>query len=110
MRTVDELRPLTAGRLLELWRDSRGIEDPLERVMLCNVRILAECCYFRGEPAYSGEAEALEDLTAREIEQLLRRLSEGGGGGLRLGDGLRPEDGGANPEFDAARFEALREE
>ena len=48
MRDVDELRPLTAGRLLELWREGRETEDPLERVLLCNGRILAECCFCQG--------------------------------------------------------------
>ena len=32
MREIDELRPLTAGRLLELWQEAReAAEDPLER-------------------------------------------------------------------------------
>ena len=103
MRDIDELRPLTAGRLLELWRDTGRIEDPLERVLLCNAKILAECCYFQGERAYGGEMEALSDLTGREIDCLLRRLAEGGGSRpLRTGP---PEE---NPKFDAARFQALR--
>ena len=41
MRKMDELRPLTAGRLLALWRECRETEDPLERVLRCNGRILA---------------------------------------------------------------------
>ena len=37
MRTVDALKPLTAGELLELWRYYRErVEDPLERTLLCN--------------------------------------------------------------------------
>ena len=104
MRDMDELRPLTAGRLLELWRDSREIQDPLERVLVCNVRILMECCRYQGERVYGGEQEALADLTGHEIDRLLRRLAEGGG---PLG-GRSPED--ANPAFDPARFEALRGE
>lgn len=104
MRDIDELRPLTAGRLLELWKEARDIEDPLERVLLCNVRILLECCRCQGKPVYGGEAEALADLTAREMERLLRRLAEGGGITGRPG-----EDAG-NPNFDAARFAALRGE
>ena len=105
MRNMDELRPLTAGRLLELWKASRDIEDPLERVLVCNVRILMECCRFRGERVYSGEQEALAELTGQEIERLLRRLAEGGGSldGRSQGD----EE---NPKLDPARFEALRRE
>ena len=79
MRDIDELRPLTAGRLLELWRQCREAEDPLERVLRCNGRILSECCFFQGERVYGDETEALADLTGREMERLLRRLSEGGG-------------------------------
>ena len=107
MREADELRPLTAGRLLELWQEYRETGDPLERVLRCNGRILSECCYFRGERVYAGEAEALEDLTPRRMERLLERLAEGGGP-------LEGRSGGApaeeNPDFDAARFEALRGE
>ena len=105
MRDMDELRPLTAGRLLELWRDSRGIEDPLERVLLCNVRVLMECCRFRGEPVYGSEEDALSDLTGREMDRLLRRLAEGGGREDR-----RPGESRSNPAFDPARFETLRGE
>lgn len=107
MRQADELRPLTAGQLLALWQEYRETEDPLERVLRCNGRILSECCFFQGQRVYTDEAEALEDLTPRQTERLLARLAEGGG---PLGD--RPENGPAeeNPEFDAARFEALRGE
>ena len=50
MREIDELRPLTAGRLLALWREVReAAEDPLERTVLCNARIAAACCFFRGD-------------------------------------------------------------
>ena len=103
MRDVDELRPLTAGRLLELWREGRETEDPLERVLLCNGRILAECCFCQGERVYGTPADALEDLTGRQMDGLLRRLAEGGG---PLPD-RRPQAGTVNPEFDAARFAAL---
>lgn len=107
MREADELRPLTAGRLLALWREYREAEDPLERVLRCNGRILSECCFFQGQRVFTDETEALESLTPRQMEWLLTRLAEGGG---PLGD--RPEGGLSeeNPEFDAARFEALRGE
>lgn len=46
MRTVDALKPLTAGELLELWRYYRErVEDPLERTLLCNAAILRDSCY-----------------------------------------------------------------
>ena len=80
-------------------------EDPLERVLLCNGRILAACCFARGEPVYKDETEALADLTGRQMEQLLLRLAEGGGCEDR-----RPRRETMNPKFDAERFEALRGE
>lgn len=99
MREMDELRGLSAGRLLALWRESRG-EDPLERALLCNARILAECCYLRGERVYAGETEVLADLSARQMERLLLRLAEGE---------TAPAAGAGNPAFDPARFAALEE-
>lgn len=104
MRRMDELRPLTAGRLLELWRTCREVsEDPLERTLLCNARILAECCLFRGEAVYEGPEPVLRDLTGREMERLLTLLAEGG----RVPD--LPAAPAENPAFDAARFEELKE-
>ena len=105
MRDVDELRAPTAGRLLALWRECRKTEDPLERVLLCNGRILAECCFFQGERVYGDETEALADLTGRQMETLLLRLAEDGGPGDR-----RPPAGPVNPAFDGRRFEKLRGE
>ncbi len=105
MRDMDELRPPKLGRLLALWRESRAAEDPLERVLVCNGRILSECCFFQGERVYGDGAEALADLTGRQMEALLLRLAEGGGFERR-----RPRGETVNPEFDAARFEALRGE
>lgn len=102
MRDVDELRPLTAGRLLELWQAYRKVQDPLERVLRCNGRILSECCFSQGERVYGNEAEVLTDLTGRQMERLLRQLAEGGGSEDR-----RSPAGTVNPEFDAARFAAL---
>lgn len=106
MREIDELRPLTAGRLLALWRESRDSGDPLERALLCNGRILARCCFFRGAPVYRDEAEALEDLTGRQMERLLLRLAEGGG----EEEPPAPGPGAENPAFDPARFDELRGE
>jgi len=57
MRTVDALKPLTAGELLELWRYYRErVEDPLERTLLCNAAILRDSCYCQGEAIYGDEA------------------------------------------------------
>lgn len=106
MRDVDELRPLRLGRLLELWRQCRECGDPLERVLLCNGRILAESCFFRGEPVYGDEREALEDLTGRQMERLLWKLAEGGGEDRSP----QADRGTVNPAFDAARFAALQGE
>ena len=100
MREIDELRPLTAGRLLALWREVReAAEDPLERTVLCNARIAAACCFFRGEPVFEDERAVLAALTGRQLERLLLRLAEAEPG---------PE-GTGNPSFDHGRFEALRE-
>ena len=78
----------------------------LERVLLCNGRILAESCFFQGEAVYGNEAEVLEDLTGGQMERLLRKLAEGGGGERRPRAGRET----VNPAFDTARFEALRGE
>lgn len=96
---IDALRPLSAGALLALWRACREVaEDPLERTVLCNARVLAACCFFGGEAAFPDEMAVLERLTPREMETLLRQLAEGGGPG-------REE----NPAFDPARFQELEE-
>lgn len=101
MREIDELRPLTAGRLLALWREVRErAEDPLERTVLCNARIAAESCFYRGEPVFASEQEVLAALTGRQLEGLLRRLS---------GEAPAPV-GAGNPAFDESRFAALRGE
>ena len=98
MREVDELRPLTAGRLLAIWRESgREAEDPLERSLLSNARVLAECCWAGGELAFPDSGAVLEELTAREMESLLELL------------GGKSEAAQLNPAFDPARFQALRE-
>lgn len=105
MRDIDELRPLSLSRLLELWRQCREYADPLEQVLLCNGRVLAESCFYQGGPVYGDGAEALEDLTGRQMERLLWKLAEGGGD-------RRPPAGRetVNPAFDTARFDALRGE
>ena len=100
MRTWDELRPLSAGRLLALWRESgKAAEEPLERALLCNAAVIAESCFLEGEPVFERAETVLEELTPREMEELLRHLTV-----------ERPAAGAVeNPAFDTERFEALRE-
>ena len=100
MRQPDELRHLTAGRLLTLWRESgKAAEELMERALLCNAAVIAECCFLQGEPVFAGTEAVLEELSPREMETLLRRLT------LETPRGQEEE----NPAFDTARFEALRE-
>lgn len=98
MREIDQLRPLTAGRLLAIWREGREqTQDVLERSLLTNAQVLAECCFFQGKAVFSGREDVLEALTAPEMERLLERL---------CGD----EHGGTeNPCFDMGKFSAMRE-
>lgn len=100
MRAVDELRAPTAGRLLTLWQESgEAAEEPVERGMLCNAQVLAESCFYQGEPVFPNGESVLEELTPREMEGLLRQLAFG----RENGSGAR------NPAFDPARFCALEE-
>ena len=100
MREIDELRPLTALRLLTLWRESGcKAEEAMERALLCNAAVLAESCFFRKEPVFQGAEAVLEMLTPHEMEVLLRRLVEG----------KAAPEGAGNPAFDAQRFRALQE-
>ena len=101
MRSWDELRPLTAGRLLTLWRESgKAAEEPLERALLCNAAVIAESCFWQGEAVFECPEAVLESMTPREMEALLQRMAEG----------KNPLGGEENPAFDAERFEALRKE
>ena len=100
MREPDELRQLTALKLLTIWREcGEAAEEPMERALLCNARVLAECCFCQGEPVFESGEEVLERLTAREMETLLRRLAQE--------DVSVPAE--ENPAFDPARFKCLRE-
>jgi len=100
MREWDELRHLTAGRLLTLWRESgKTAEESMERALLCNAAVIAESCFFQGEPVFESAEAVLEALSPREMENLLRRLAV-----------EKPAvDAVENPDFDTERFEALRE-
>lgn len=100
MRTVDALKPLTAGELLRLWQAFRErIKDPLERTLLCNAAVLKESCRCGGEAVYGDEWEVLRDLTPREMEMLLLRLAEG-----------EPAAEQANGAFDWQRFTEMKGE
>lgn len=96
---IDAVRPLSAARLLSIWQDSRELDDPLERSLLCNARVLADCCFSQGEPAFEDAHAVLEQLTARQMEVLLRRLS----------DESAPSPDTGNPAFDLERFRRLLE-
>ena len=96
---IDGLQPMPAARLLEIWRDTREkTEEPLERCLLCNAQVLAECCFRDGEAVFHSAAEVLEQLTGRQIEALLRRL---------MGE-EPPAPETVNPAFDPERFRALK--
>ena len=100
MRTVDEMKPLTAVELLNLWQTYRQrSDDPLERTLLCNAAILRDSCHCQGEAVYGDELEVLRDLTPGEMEDLLLRLAEG--------EALPEERGGT---FDLQRFADMKGE
>ena len=96
MRTVDILKPLTAGELLELWRYYR---ERVEGTLLCNAAILRDSCLCEGKTVYGDELEVLRDLTPGEMEDLLLRLAEG--------EALPEERGGT---FDLQRFADMKGE
>ncbi|HJB32579.1 MAG TPA: hypothetical protein H9781_11130 [Candidatus Oscillibacter excrementavium] len=101
MDELDELRPPTAWRLLEIWRGTRELaEEPLERALLCNAQVLAESCLRQGAPVFDDGAAVLTRLTAGEMETLLRRLA---------GEGTSPVPAAVNRDFDQGRFQALKE-
>ena len=76
MSGMDELRPLTAGRLLAIRRTVRAAGgDALEEAALCNARVLAESCFRDGEPAFADAEAVLAALTFPEMETLLERLA-----------------------------------
>ncbi len=98
---LDELRPPTAWRLLEIWRQTRELaEEPLERALLCNAQVLAESCLRAGAPVFSDGEEVLARLTSGEMELLLRRLA---------GETPAAAPSAVNRRFDMERFRALRE-
>jgi len=107
---VDELRPLTAGRLLAIRREvRREAEDELEQALLCNARVLAECCYCREGPVFRDGDEVLGQMTCREMEALLSALAAGrGSAGAPVGASAA-SPASVNPHFDGQRFRRMRE-
>lgn len=100
---IDELRPLTAGRLLTIRREVCTKDcDRLETAALCNARVLAESCYTDGNRTFADGQAVLEAMTFQEMETLLQRLA------WRGGTAAPPP--AANPQFDEARFQAMRRE
>ena len=98
---IDRLRPMPAARLLAIWRDTREqTEEPLERCLLCNAQVLAECCWQGEERAFASAEQVLASLTGRQMEALLRRL---------MGEEPVRAPDAENPAFDPERFRALRE-
>lgn len=97
MEKIDELRPLSALRLLEIWRANQEAE-PLERALLCNAQVLAESCLCGGEPVFQNREAVLAALTTREMETLLQQLGGQGTSG----------SAGVNPGFCPERFAALK--
>lgn len=98
---IDRLRPMPAARLLAIWRDTREqTEEPLERCLLCNAQVLAECCWRGEERAFASAEQVLAALTGRQMEALLRRL---------MGEEPARAPDAENPAFDPERFRALRE-
>lgn len=99
MEELDELRPPTAWRLLEIWRGTRELaEEPLERALLCNAQVLAESCLRQGKPVFPDGAAVLIGLTAGEMETMLRRLA---------GEEPSPAPAAVNRDFDQGRFQAF---
>ncbi|MET0016453.1 hypothetical protein [Oscillibacter sp.] len=101
MTAPDRLIPLPAGRLLSIWRDvAEKEENEAVRGLLCNARVLAESCFLGEKRMFDGPEAVLEAMTVGEMETLLQRLA-----------GKEPSlPDGANPNFDPARFRAMRRE
>ena len=97
MGKIDELRPLSALRLLEIWRETQKAE-PLERAILCNAQVLAESCFYQDKAVFRNGEDVLAALTTREMETLLRRL----------GGQEPPGPAGGHPQFCPERFAALK--
>lgn len=97
----DRLNPLSAGRLLNIWRDVAAKEEnEAVRGLLCNAQVLAESCFLGEKRVFDSPEAVLEAMTVEEMEVLLQRLA-----------GEKPAlPTIANPNFNPARFQAMRRE
>lgn len=97
----DRLNPLSAGRLLSIWRDVSAKEkNESVRGLLCNAQVLAESCFLGEKRVFDSPEAVLEAMTVGEMEALLQRLA-----------GEKPSlPAMANPNFDPARFQVMRRE
>ncbi|MEA4941374.1 hypothetical protein SDC9_99529 [bioreactor metagenome] len=99
MTAPDKLNPLSAGRLLSIWRDMAAQEEnEAVRGLLCNARVLAESCFLGERRMFDGPEAVLETMTVGEMETLLQRLAS-----------KEPSfPTWANPNFDPVRFQTMR--
>lgn len=96
---LDRLKPPSAGRLLQIWREVAAREESeAARGLLCNARVLAESCFLGEKRVFDGAEAVLEELTAGEMEALVRRLA-----GEEV---FLPAE--VNAGFDAERFRGMR--
>lgn len=102
MKTAPErLTPLSAGRLLGIWREVAAQEEnETVRGLLCNAHVLAESCFLGEERLFESAEAVLAELTAGEMETLVRRLAEE----------KTAMPAGVNAGFDPERFRAMRGE
>lgn len=101
MEELDELRPPTAWRLLEIWRGTRELaEEPLERALLCNAQVLAESCLRQGKPGVPRR---------RGGPDRADRRGDGNDAAPSGGGGTLPAPAAVNRDFDQGRFQALKE-
>ena len=100
-RLPDRLKPLSAGRLLRIWREVAAREESeTARGLLCNAQALAESCFLGERQLFESAEAVLEELTAGEMETLVRYLA-----------GEKEFfPGGVNAGFDPERFRAMRGE
>ena len=104
-----ELRPLSASRLLTIRREVLAMElaDELERSLVGNALVLAACCEKDGRPVFADGQAVLNRLTAPQMEQLLRKLTEQE---KRTPAAVTAQqDGAMNESFDEERFLRMKE-
>lgn len=103
---IDQLRPLTAGKLLQLRHDPLLDQcTPEEAGLVGNALVVAACCLREGQVVFQNGQEVLEQLTAEEIEGFIRAIA--------AGETRPPQQTHAaeNAGFDLSRFSRMcREE